>query len=841
MNRVSHANSPAFLIRPRINELLAAAVKSPLIIVCAGSGYGKTHAVAEFIRSSGISAVWMQLSEQCNDASHFWEYYMTNIAYSLNIPVTKVVEIGFPDSDDKYNRYIALRNTKVPNRKYVIVLDDFHLINSPAVIGYFERIFREMPRNVSIILICRELPKINISSLQVRGLIPNINDDELIFTEHELDQYFQQQGLLMQPETLHKIYQDTKGWAFSINLIARSLKRSPEYSGYVRSAVKQNIFKLMETEVWGEASERLRHFMARISLIDHLSADLVSIFAAGDENLLFELSQQNAYVRFNTYTNAYLIHHLFLDFLRTKQGLLTEGEKRETYELAAGWCRQNRFLVDALMYYEKAGDYESIVSVFLKSLINYMTPDVAQRVIGIFERAPEDTFDRVEFFAVMHLCAVMCSDRVPEFFKLAEHYEKKFLKWPEESVFRNHTLAGLYLYWGHMRILVSNIDHNYNFDEYYAKMADCLIKAPSDMVKSIPRYVGAWVSLTGSSKKGAPLEFISAIARMVKHVSRCSDVLTGIVDLVTGELLFYQGDFQKAESHFTKALNYAREFRQFEAVHISLFSTARIAVFQGNYEKADKAVKDMEIQLHEKSYPAAFISYDIAVAWLHYILRQPENFPVWLKERFTPYSSVYYADNFGNQMKARYHYLTKNYEPLLTYLEDMKNREMILYDRLELLAIEACAYYNMKDKTAAFAALREAYETASPNGILTPFLEMGQDMRLLTAAALREPDSNIPREWLETVKRRSATYAKYHSLLLSDYMKASGRDSAIALSSREKEILLELYHGLTRSEIAAGRMLSLNTVNSIISGIFHKLDAHSTVDVIRIAKERNLV
>ena len=58
---------------------------------------------------------------------------------------------------------------------------------------------------------------------------------------------------------------------------------------------------------------------------------------------------------------------------------------------------------------------------------------------------------------------------------------------------------------------------------------------------------------------------------------------------------------------------------------------------------------------------------------------------------------------------------------------------------------------------------------------------------------------------------------------------------------RELDILADLYHGLSRSEIAARQALSINTINSGITSIFNKLGARSIADVVRIAAEEKLV
>jgi LuxR family maltose regulon positive regulatory protein len=171
----------------------------------------------------------------------------------------------------------------------------------------------------------------------------------------------------------------------------------------------------------------------------------------------------------------------------------------------------------------------------------------------------------------------------------------------------------------------------------------------------------------------------------------------------------------------------------------------------------------------------------------------------------------------------------------------MKGRESILYGRVEMLALKACAYLHMKNLSEAVKAFREAYKEAEPNNIITPFIELGRDMRTLTSAAIRGPNSGIPGEWLEMVKRKSASFAKYQSAMISDFEKAGGYRHSVILSERENKVLSDLYHGLSRAEIASGQKLSVNTVNSVVNSIFNKLGARGIADAVRIAAEENLL
>jgi len=198
-------------------------------------------------------------------------------------------------------------------------------------------------------------------------------------------------------------------------------------------------------------------------------------------------------------------------------------------------------------------------------------------------------------------------------------------------------------------------------------------------------------------------------------------------------------------------------------------------------------------------------------------------------------------DNLGNQMKARYHYLVKDYPPLFAYFEEVKQGAAVLFGRIELLAMEACALYQSKDRAGGARALREAYETASPNGITMPFIELGKDMRTLITSALRAENSDIPRPWLELINRKSAYYAKQQAIVTASLEKANIIGGGVDLSSRELEVLRDLYGGLSQSQIAEKRKISVSSVKTVYKILGQKLEAHSLTDIIRNSVERKLV
>jgi LuxR family maltose regulon positive regulatory protein len=317
--------------------------------------------------------------------------------------------------------------------------------------------------------------------------------------------------------------------------------------------------------------------------------------------------------------------------------------------------------------------------------------------------------------------------------------------------------------------------------------------------------------------------------------------MAGQPELARGELEFYRGNINSAVPFVALALKLARVDKQYGLIHRALFYTLRIAAAQGDFALAEQVMKETKAQLDEVEYFNRFIDYDISLSWYCCFLGLPEKAVDWLKEDFSSYSHPGFIDNFGNQIKARFHYATRNYLPLLLYIEEMKRRESFLFGRVEMLAMEACMHYKMKDKRKAFAVFEEAYIMASPNEIVMPFIELGKDMRTLTSATLKKPDSKIPKPWLEDVSRKSASYAKYQSNIALKYKEANNITDDVALSPRETEILADLCHGLSRAEIAAKRELSINTVKMVINHIYMKLGAENLAELIRIAVEQKMV
>jgi len=129
------------------------------------------------------------------------------------------------------------------------------------------------------------------------------------------------------------------------------------------------------------------------------------------------------------------------------------------------------------------------------------------------------------------------------------------------------------------------------------------------------------------------------------------------------------------------------------------------------------------------------------------------------------------------------------------------------------------------------------------NSIVMPFIELGEDMRLLanTALAGKYPgQGRVKRSWLETIRSRASIYTKKLNMAVEQYLGDKKEEGIPFFTSQEMSILAGISRGLTRKKIADDRFLSTSTVKNIIKTIYAKLGAINRADAIRIASSLDL-
>ncbi|MDR0999112.1 MAG: LuxR C-terminal-related transcriptional regulator [Treponema sp.] len=840
-------------------------------MVVAGAGYGKTQAVYSFLQKFPALIVWMQISSRDNTEERFWENFATAVGTISKGTAKRLLESGFPSSDRLFDRYLSIPRQDIdPEKRYVFVYDDFHLLENKAVLHFIEHCLSSVFPNLSSILISRQEIGIGVARLEGRRQVARITEGDLRFTEEETAEYFRIQHLSVSPQFISMVNRETEGWAFAVHLATLPLKNIPTFKSgntgetlYVLPAMRPNVFKLIETEILGNISPELRKFFIALSLTEELPQDLLVTLAShelfgGSPFLLDEIEAKlvkggiGSFIHYDGYRKAYRIHHLLLDYLGRHQGELNKEEKNRVYFLVADWYSKNGRKMDAIAYYEKAEDFDAIIrELYFFPLL--FPQHLSRFLLELLDRVPEELYRKSPLLYVFRSRATIglaffdqteaeLKTAIPRLESALDHASG-----PEKAVL-HRAIFCCYMNLGFVALIRSGQTENYDYAWLFkrgaghGRLSGYVSKPPVSVA-----VTGFYACRTTSPEREEAEKFIAAIDAFEPYTAEAmGGCYSGTGDLARAELAFFRANFAEAEKYAKETVRKARQAEQYEIENRGLFYLLRIYLSCGDFEELRRVRLELGELRKKPYYLNRFTQYDIVEGWFVMQLGFAERLADWLKNDFEESDLSSLANGLEILIKAKYHFIEKKYPAALAALESRKDMEgSVALGRIETLALIAVCRYGARNQEGAYAALAEAYALARSNSYLMPFTELGRHMRSLADSALRDNVPSIPRDWLLEVRRSASAYAKRIFAARKAFGPASHTHfetySTLLLSRREQEVLDGLSRGLTRGEIAGSLVISVNTVKSVISSVYSKLGAVNRADAVRIATARGIL
>jgi LuxR family maltose regulon positive regulatory protein len=845
----------AFLRRPRIEGLLQKALTRPIVTVIAGPGCGKTDALYSFLQGSGMCVLWFQLGETDNQHARFWEKF-TNVVALRNAPLAaSLAKLELPSDESRFERFLELWTDEIkPRFHYSFVFDDLHLIRNMSVRWFIRMLSERMwPNNLdrsqpgnTTVLLSREDCGLDTVKLSSQGKLAVIGEAELRFTKSETLELFRFLGVPVSRElqsSMDEIYAETEGWAFITDIAGRLLETRADGLKYIKTALRRNVSLVIENELFAKNSPEMNLFLIRLSLIEHLSADLIALLKNG-ESLIREAVRLSSFIRYDSYTDVYYMHHLLQDFLRQKQELLSKEEQQELYQTAAEWCAAHAYNMDAAAYFVKAGDYASMIGlVYTQPQI--IPLDNAVLLLDLIKTAPEKLEETIPWICIPRARLLLS---LGEFEQAKSELQETILRWEGEKPSREAAfiLLGAYYTLGFSHMLSCIETGDYDFAKYFAK-ADSYLEASGFKPSGTMRVatVAPYIIGIGSKEKGEPQKFIQTLEDMTPHTMHIMDgCMAGMDDLARAELAYYQCEIPACRRYAAQALFTATEHEQFEISNRARFYLIKAGLAEGKYKPIKETLLHMEEQIGNPSFLNRYIRFDIQTGWFYGSIGQKERIVDWLKSDVPITRSETVVSTYEDFARCKYYLMEKKYHEMLAMCSSRTGHFDIgryLFGQIGLAVHRAVALYNLGDSNGAAEALREGYELAAPNGLDMIFIELGNHMRTMIAGLLKTDVYDISKEWLERIQTKSATYAKRVSQVRAQYLTEEGLDGQVTLTPKEMDILIDLSHGLSRTEIAEERSVSVNTVKMMFQYIYEKLGAENSVDVVRIAFSKGLL
>ena len=363
--------------RGKLLDILQKCLDYSLTLISAPAGFGKTTLLSQCARQdhADFSIAWLSLDKSDDDPVRYWCYVISALQTSLEID-TEEAELllrapgAITESNIESFVTLLLNSLATIEKDFVIILDDYQLIESPAIHQSMIFLLEHLPHVMHVIIATREDPPFPLARFRGKDMLLTISSDELRFDLQDASRLLQQyQDHPLPEEDVIALNERTEGWAVGLKMAALSLKDRQDIAGFIHSFTgsQSYIMDYLLEEVLQIQPQDTRRFLLRTSVLDRLNGPLCDALTGdsdGQERLL-QLERDHLFVvPLDEERQWYRYEHLFADLLHRQ--LLNEYGKEHVQELhlqASGWYEKNGELSQSIEHAIQANDWEWVMKL----------------------------------------------------------------------------------------------------------------------------------------------------------------------------------------------------------------------------------------------------------------------------------------------------------------------------------------------------------------------------------------------------------------------------------------------------------------------------------------------
>jgi LuxR family transcriptional regulator, maltose regulon positive regulatory protein len=861
--------------RPRLSGKLVEAVKHKLVLLSAPAGYGKTTLVVEVLRDYKKPIGWFSLEVSDNVPSNFWNYLITalqNVIPGVWQPALNSLQSPDPPPSEWLLTTI-INSISSYDSDFVLVLDDYHNIESPAIHEAVSFLIEHLSSQVHLIIASRIDPPLPLARWRVKGELTEIRAADLRFTPTEAAEFLNQvMGLNLSAEGIAALENRTEGWIAGLQLAAIALQGDKDTTSFIKSFTGSHYFVLdyLLEEVLKKQSKSVQTFLLYTSILSRLSGSLCDAIlldtSISGQETLEHLEHSNLFiVPLDNERRWYRYHHLFADLLRQRllqSTALPAGNEEGRgiallHKRASAWYEENGLDIEAFQHAAAANDIEraerlidekrlfqnfsrrSVMLNWLASLpttvldarpslwVRYASTILGEgQTTGVEEKlqAAEAALQGAEFDdKTRDLIGKIAATRAtlaltryqPEAMIIQGCRALEYLR-PDNLTFRfiaNWNIAFAYRLQGER-------------DAACRAFTEALsIAQSSGNIRNIFLVTICLGDLQELDNQLYPAA--ENFRRALQLYGDQPPPSASAAHLGLARIFYEWNDLDTAEQEGQKSLQLTRLFdKTIDRYVICEVFLARLKLARGDVAGALSMLSQTEQSARQKNFKLRLL--EIAVIQVHVLLKQ-SNLPAAaeLSRRFElPLS------------KARVLLAQGDYSAAMTVLKSFRQQMEArgwADERLRAMVLQAVAFHLKGEKKPAVQVLSEALALAEPSGFIRIFVDEGAPMaQLLSEASAQRIMPDYVGKLLAAFKAEDQKSEDKSSL-------PTAKPNSESLSQRELEVLQLLAQGLSNREISERLFLALDTVKGHNRLIFDKLHVQRRTEAVARARELGLL
>ncbi len=334
---------PLTVRRPRLVRRLLTSGETPVVLIDAPAGFGKSTVLAEWDAADGRPFAWLTLGDRHDDP------------VLLTASIAGALGDLFPVDDGVYAALYGSRpatlKVAVPRlleslhhsaEPLVVALDDVHAIHDPGSLGIVGALCEGLPEGSQLALASRHQPPIRLGRLRARRSLTELTAKDLAMTEGEAASLLHGCGLRLAPESVEVLVTRTEGWPAALYLAALSLAAAddPDLAAQRFAGDERLVTEYLRDEYISSLTPEELEFLIRSSVLDEVSAELCDsvLGIEGSALTLKTLARSNALVQaLDSRGQRFRYHALLREMLGSELRVLRPAEEADLHARAARW------------------------------------------------------------------------------------------------------------------------------------------------------------------------------------------------------------------------------------------------------------------------------------------------------------------------------------------------------------------------------------------------------------------------------------------------------------------------------------------------------------------------
>ncbi len=858
-----------------------------LILISAPAGFGKTTLLSDWINQQNIPTAWFSIDKADNDPVYFLSYIISGIQSihkEFGESALKLLNSPNKPSDESI---VSLLINEILNltQNFILVLDDFHLVESGEILKLVAYLLEHIPGNIHIVILTRSDPGLSISRLRSQHQLVELRSSDLSFSANDISILFNKKLKLgLSIEDVISLETKTEGWIAGLQLTALSIQGREDISEFIQDLKGDNryIMDYLMEEVLKIQSDDIKEFLLQTSIMEQMSAPQCNaVLNLNDSQLILEtLEKNNMFViSLDDDRNWYRYHHLFSDLLKQRLQLRDKEAVIKLHNKACNWFEQHKMFDFAIGHALAIQNHEKSIQLIGEVVEEMWKNGQHAAILKYGNVLPEEQIIKSADFCLYYAWILIAAGNVQKaepFLVSAENITEELINnknSSKETVQYNKKLLGkisvAFAY------LNSHVEHSQKIFDY------CKI-AMENLSEDDPLWFSwAWFSygiayfsngdLLESNKafnnafeygkKSGNIYLISTIAiRMAENeqqlgryksaYKKCSDLLTLMKDKGYSEiartewtyaaLYFIMGvsqlmwaDIDHAYQNIKIAYDLCKSGRDIYLKIFILMVYSIVLKERGDIE-LKKIIDEMDIIIKQNDVPPFLTS--MYIGWKIYLFMENNQIDeannIVSEYGLDPGKKKTHA-NEGAYLSYIRLLLAENKldeaELLLSELYALADENKAIERMIELKVSYAVMFKLRGNQEKAIANLINALEFASDENLLYYFVNDLNRIKDLVKEAfkvLATIKTNIPAKFIDSLKLAIVRKEKFKKM-----------NFGIDLSARELDTLKLIAEDLSNQEIADKLFISLNTAKTHVRNILLKLEVEKRSQAVNKAKE----